>query len=288
MDLVSPEALRAWQAERHVTHDVVTPALVDRYLVTLGHRPQGLKPGAPAPLGLHWCLGPEAAAMEDLGPDGLPERGGIIPPVPLAARMWAGGDLDFAAPLRVGDAVERVAALSTLTEKAGRAGRLAFLGIDYDYRVDGAVRLHEVQRIVCREPAPLDLGQAAPEHDGPWAFRRRVATSAPMLLRFSSLTFNPHRIHYDLPYATGTEGYPGLLVHGTLTAALLLDTCAAAVGIEAIARVTLRARRPAFCGTVLTLAGQRGPDVIRLVALDGDGLTVMDGSATLRAATNAP
>ncbi len=282
MDLVSPETLRAWQAERHVANDVVTPALVDRYLVTLGHRPQGAKPGALAPLGLHWCLGPEAAPLEDLGPDGLPERGGIIPPVPLTARMWAGGDLDFAAPLRVGDAVERVASLSSLTEKAGRAGRLAFLGIDYDYRVNGEVRLHEVQRIVCRDPAPLAADGAAPEDHGPWAFRRRVETSAPMLLRFSSLTFNPHRIHYDLPYATRAEGYPGLLVHGTLTAALLLDTCAAAVGAAAIARVTLRARRPAFCGTVLTLAGQRGPDGIRLVALDGDGLTVMDGAATLR------
>ncbi len=282
MDVVSPETLRAWAAERHVAHDVVTPALVDRYLVTLGHRPQGLKPGAPAPLGLHWCLGPEAAPLEDLGADGLPARGGIIPPVPLAARMWAGGDLDFAAPLRVGDAVERVARLSSLTEKSGRAGRLAFLGIDYDYRVDGAVRLHEVQRFVCRDPVPLAADTAAPEDDGPWDFRRRVATSAPMLLRFSSLTFNPHRIHYDLPYATQTEGYPGLLVHGTLTAALLLDTCAAAVGAEAIAAATLRARRPAFCGTVLTLAGRRRPDGIGLVALDGDGLTVMDGAATLK------
>lgn len=282
MDLVSAEILRGWQADRHVTNDVVTPALVDRYLVTLGHRPQGLKPGALAPLGLHWCLGPEAAPMEDLGPDGLPERGGIIPPVPLAARMWAGGDLDFAAPLRVGDAIERVASLSSLTEKTGRAGRLAFLGIDYDYRVGAETRLHEVQRIVCREPAPLAVDDARPEDHGPWAFRRRVETSAPMLLRFSSLTFNPHRIHYDLPYATQTEGYPGLLVHGTLTAALLLDTCAAAVGVEAIARVTLRARRPAFCGTTLTLAGQRHAAGVRLAALDGDGLTVMDGEASLR------
>ncbi len=281
MDLVSPETLRAWQARRHVAHDVVTQGLVDRYLVTLGHRPQGMKQGAVAPLGLHWCLGPEAAAAEDLGPDGLPERDGIIPPVPLAARMWAGGDLDFAAPLRVGDAVERVAAVATLTEKTGRAGRLAFLGIDYDYRVNGEAGLHEVQRFVCRDPVPLEIG-GVPTDDGPWAFRRRVATSATMLLRFSSLTFNPHRIHYDLAYATGAEGYPGLLVHGTLTAALLLDTCAAAVGPEAVAQVSLRARRPAFCGTVLTLAGQRHADGIRLVALDGDGLTVMDGSATLR------
>jgi len=281
MDLVSPETLRAWQAQHHVVSDVVTQALVDRYLVTLGHRPQGMKHGAVAPLGLHWCLAPEAAAAEDLGPDGLPAQGGIIPPVPLAARMWAGGDLDFTAPLRVGDAVERTAVVSSLTEKAGRAGRLAFLGIDYDYRVGGEVRLHEVQRFVCRDPVPLDIG-GVPTDEGPWAFRRRVETSGTMLLRFSSLTFNPHRIHYDMAYATQAEGYPGLLVHGTLTAALLLDTCAAAVGAEAIAAVSVRARRPAFCGTVLTLAGQRHADGIRLVALDGDGLTVMDGTATLK------
>ena len=245
MDLVSPETLRAWQARRHVTHDVVTQGLVDRYLVTLGHRPQGMKQGAVAPLGLHWCLGPEAAAAEDLGPDGLPERDGIIPPVPLAARMWAGGDLDFAAPLRVGDAVERVAAVATLTEKTGRAGRLAFLGIDYDYRVNGEAGLHEVQRFVCRDPVPLEIG-GVPTDDGPWAFRRRVATSATMLLRFSSLTFNPHRIHYDRTYCIETEGYPGLVVHGPFAQQCLFDLLRDSNPGRTIKTFAIRARAPLF------------------------------------------
>jgi 3-methylfumaryl-CoA hydratase len=277
-DLASADEIAGWMAARRCGSDMVTAGLVDRFRVTLG-RP--VSTDALVPLGLHWCLAPEATEADRLGPDGLPGDGGIIPPLRrLTGIMWGGGEIDFRHPLRIDDRVERVSRLAGLTEKSGRSGRLAFARLQHDYQVRGTTCVSEMQTIVFRQPV------AAPAAEGPvveeaWDFRRTVTPTPPMLFRFSALTFNPHRIHYDQPYATAVEHFPGLVVHGPLTAALLLDACAAQVGAGAIAHFRVKAERPAYCGDRLTLAGRIDGTEVALAALDEAGRAVMRGMATL-------
>ncbi len=277
-DLASAEEIAGWMAACRSGSDVVTGSLIDRFRVTLG-RP--LSTDATVPLGLHWCLAPEVTPADDLGPDGLPADGGIIPPLhSLTGIMWGGGEIEFLQPLKRDDPVERVSRLIDLTEKSGRSGRLAFARLQHEYQARGVPCIREVQTIVFRAPV------AAPSAEGPvveerWDFRRTVTPTPPMLFRFSALTFNPHRIHYDQPYATAVEHFPGLVVHGPLTAALLLDACAEQVGADLIAQFRVKAERPAYCGDRLTLAGRIDGRDVALAALDQAGRAVMRGTATL-------
>lgn len=282
-DLATPQDVAAWLAIRQRGTDVVTAALVDRFRATLG---RAIVPGAAgdtAPLGLHWCLAPEVTAADDLGPDGLPARDGIMPTIPrLPSRMWAGSDIEVTRPLRIGDQVERRSQLVGLAEKAGRSGRLVFARFRSDYRVDNATCIAETQTIVYREPAVAAGAPGTQDHRAePPDCRRTIALTPPMLFRFSALTFNPHRIHYDQPYATATELYPGLVVQGTLTASLLLDLGAEAAGGAAIRSVRVRAERPVFCGDRLTLASWANATGLDLTASNQVGDVVMQGSATL-------
>lgn len=277
-DLASADEIAGWMAAHRGGSDVVTAGLADRFRVTLGRLPST---DALVPLGLHWCLAPEAIEADRLGADGLPADGGIIPPLRgLTGIMWGGGEVEFRHPLRLDDRVDRVSRLVGLTEKSGRSGRLAFARLQHDYRARGMTCVSEVQTIVYRTPV------AAPSADGPvveeaWDFRRTITPTPPMLFRFSALTFNPHRIHYDQPYATAVEHFPGLVVHGPLTAALLLDACAEQVGPGAIARFRVKAERPAYCGERMTLAGRIDGGEVTLAALDAAGRAVMRGTATL-------
>ncbi|HEV2677554.1 MAG TPA: MaoC/PaaZ C-terminal domain-containing protein [Aliidongia sp.] len=283
-DLASAGEVAAWQAARRGGNDVVTAGLVERFHATLGRPILPGESGDPAPLGLHWCLAPEAVEADSLGPDGLPADGGIIPPIRiLTGIMWGGGEIAFQQPLRVGDPVERVSRLVGLTEKNGRSGRLVFARLQHEYVVRGQACVSEVQTIAFRNPV------AAPPPPGPdeqagetWDFSRTVTPTETMLFRFSALTFNPHRIHYDQPYATAVEHFPGLVVHGPLTAALLLDACAGHVGGEAVARFRVKAERPAYGGNRLTLAGRVAGEEVAMAALDEAGRVVMRGTATLR------
>lgn len=276
----------AWMQARHHGTDIVTPALMNRFRATLGRAPPPAFVGEPAPLGLHWCLAPEIVEDADIGSDGLPARGGVIPPIrQLTSRVWASGTLEFRRPLRAGDRVERASRLTGLAEKSGSSGRLVFAGFQHEYRADGAICVSETQTVAFRDPAvPVLPPTHVPDErrNESWDFSRVVLATAPMLFRFSALTFNSHRIHYDLPYATAIEGHPGLLVHGPLTAALLLDACADHLGTSAVAAFRVRAERPAYCGARLTLAGRIGPTDVELAAIDEAGNTVMRGSAVLR------
>jgi 3-methylfumaryl-CoA hydratase len=277
-DLASAEEIAGWMAAHRCGSDVVTAGLIDRFHVTLG-RP--VTPKTPVPLGLHWCLAPEATETDSLGPDGLPSDGGIIPTIRrLTGVMWGGGEINFLQSLRIDDRVERVSRLVGLTEKSGRSGRLAFARLQHDYHAHGTICVSEVQTIVFRAPvvAPPANGQVTEET---WHFSRTVTLTAPMLFRFSALTFNAHRIHYDPPYATTVEQFPGLVVHGPLTAALMLDACAEQVGAAAIARFRVKAERPAYCGNRLILAGRVDGGEVTLAALDETGRAVMRGAATL-------
>ena len=159
----------------------------------------------------HWLYFLPVSPMSEVGPDGHPKRGGFLPPVPLPRRMWAGGRLTFHTPLKVGERAARTSTIANIEDKTGRSGRLVFVTVQHTIEVGGELKLEEEHDIVYRD-APQDGArpqqpQLAPEGE---TWRRTIDADAVMLFRYSALTFNSHRIHYDYPYVTQVEGYPGL------------------------------------------------------------------------------
>jgi 3-methylfumaryl-CoA hydratase len=274
-----------WIGKPLRTQDLVAPPAVTRFAAMLDS-PQPAD--ASAPQGFHWCLCLPDAPTAEIDVDGHPRRGTFLPPIELPRRMWVGSDVSFVAPLPVGAKVERVSTVASVAEKVGSSGRLAFVEIDHVTSAHGTVTVRERQTIVYREAAaPAQAAVIAAEALAPpdlsaWMWQRRVVPSEVLLFRYSALTFNSHRIHYDLPYATQVEGYPGLVVQGPLTASLLLDLCARELGPDALASFAFRARTPAFAGEALHLVGRRDGSEIALAALGGDGRTIISATATAR------
>lgn len=232
--------LEGWIGREETAEDVLTPGLLHRFHATLGN--WLVKDDGHAPLGLHWCLSPPAVPGGDLGPDGHPARGGFLPPVPYPNRMWAGGAVTFHAPLSVGDVVRRRSRISAITPRQGRSGPLVFVSVDHDFRVKNQRRISERQDIVYRPAGP------PPPAPSPGAAAKDAFVANPvMLFRYSAMTFNGHRIHYDHPYVTGTEGYAGLVVHGPLQATLLFHAAARALGTTAL-HITYRGLSPLIAG----------------------------------------
>lgn len=218
--------LRQWIGRESVAQEQVTSSIVERFNATF-NRDGDTSAGAAAPLMLHWCLAPPAAFTAELGPDGHPARGGFLPPVPLPRRMWAGGALEIQDEIRIGETVARRSVISDVTVKEGRTGTLCFVTVAHEVTSDGRPILSERQDIVYRAAETLKPAAAAeattakpaPAADG--SHRQVIAPTPPLLFRYSALTFNGHRIHYDEPYAREEESYPGLVVHGPLQATLL-------------------------------------------------------------------
>lgn len=253
-----------WIGRQEIGEDVVGLALARRFHATLD------RPGAMPAVGdvvpplLHFCLALPEVATAGLGADGHPARGGFLPPVPLPRRMWAGGAVTFHGDLRVGDRIRRVSTVADVTLKDGRSGPLCFVAVDHRIEVDGVAVVEERQDIVYRgaDPSSAPPLVAAPPAE-PGTHRRAVAASTPLLFRYSALTFNAHRIHYDRPYATAVEGYPGLVVQGPLQATLLADF-AAEIGGRRPDRFDFRGRAPLFDGGVFHLEACEVPGGLRL------------------------
>jgi len=219
MNTVDTEQLKQWIGREETASDVITQALVARVLSTLSIA----KPvEGQAPLGTHWCIAPAAIDLDKLGRDGHPTKGGFLPPVPYELRMWAGGELQFHAPLWVNDVVTRRSTITDITHKKGKSGPLCFVTVQHEYLVEGDLRITERQDIVYRNPTQKTKKTATKKQALPTAEAQVSTDPTPTLLfRFSAMTFNGHRIHYDHPYATKTEGYGGLVVHGPLQAILM-------------------------------------------------------------------
>lgn len=224
---VSPEAvapLRAWEGRSETLNEPITAAPVRGLAAALDRDADPLAAGAELPALWHWLYFLPRAPQREIGADGHPRLGGFLPPVPLPRRTWAGGRLQWHAPLRVGDDVQRTSTIASVTHKAGRSGDLVFVVLRHELRSGGVLALTEEQDLVYRAPAqpgdPAPQPQAAPA-SARWS--REVRPDPVLLFRYSALTFNGHRIHYDRPYATEAEGYPGLVVHGPLIATLLAD-----------------------------------------------------------------
>ncbi|MBY6161998.1 MaoC family dehydratase N-terminal domain-containing protein [Mameliella alba] len=212
--------LRGWIGREDSLSEILTPTLVARFAATFD-RDVPLDNGADAPAMIHLCLCHPAAPTTALASDGHPRRGGFLPPVPLPRRMWAGGEIVFAAAPRIGETITRRSVIEDVATKQGRSGALCFVTVRHHYTAGERRLLSERQDIVYREAAQPGTTPPAPPPAESGPYRRSLTAGPALLFRYSALTFNGHRIHYDLPYATETEGYPGLMVHGPMQATLL-------------------------------------------------------------------
>jgi 3-methylfumaryl-CoA hydratase len=244
----------SWVGRQETVTDLLDPARANALGAALGLGGT-LSPGDPLPLLRHWLYFWDVRPPAGLGADGHPARGGFLPPVPLPRRMWAGGRLRFLAPLRVGEQVSRTSTIRKVEAKNGRSGALVFVTVEH--RLSGAEGLAVIEEhdIVYRDVTP---GAAAAPTDGhapaaPW--QAQVQPDAVLLFRYSALTMNGHRIHYDRSYAMREEGYPALVVHGPLQATLLIDLAARHLSAP-IAAFEFRGQAPAFDGTSLHVCGE--------------------------------
>jgi len=259
--------------------DVMDARLVRGLAATLDLDP----PEGDLPPLWHWMLFQDWRRPGGIGPDGHPRRGGFLPPVhDLPRRMWAGGRLDFTGnALRVGDAVRRVSTIASVTEKAGGSGRLVFVTVRHVLENDRGPVLTEEQDIVYRGAEGAAVRPAEPAPDFPAGWRGEVMPDTLMLFRYSALTGNGHRIHYDAPYAAHEEGYPGLVVHGPLQATLMAGAILRAAPGARLAHFAFRGQRPCFAGSPLTLLARAEAGAARAETRDVAGATCMKADARL-------
>lgn len=279
-DTIDIDHLRSWIGRTEEADDIVTPRLVAEFRATFDPH-LAATPAGEAPLALHWCLTPRIAPTHALAADGHPAKGDFLPPIPLPRRMWAGGLTQFRAPLREGDTVRRVSRITDVSAKEGRTGRLCFVTIDHEYSVDGRVAIAERQDVVYREAATPGAAKEMPEPkptqphaDLVWT----VDATPALLFRYSAITFNSHRIHYDAPYATKAEGYAGLVVHGPVQASLLLNIAATVLG-KTPAAFNHRGLSPLIAGTAFQVFARTDGDAIRCWTQNAEGTVCMEGDA---------
>jgi 3-methylfumaryl-CoA hydratase len=271
--------LRQWVGRTERAEDQITPQMVRGFRATLDQDPGTPAPGEPAPLAIHWCLAPPTAPMSGLGPDGHSARGGFLPPVPLPRRMWAGGELRLLDRFRVDDRVERLSRIESVDLKQGRTGPLCFVTVRHELRTGRGTALQERHDIVYREVS-REVPQAAPAAPMPEPeASRQVAATPTLLFRYSALTFNGHRIHYDRRYCQEEEFYPGLVVHGPLQATLLLQLAADMQGGRPPGLFRFRGVHPLFDGGIFSVNGRRESDRLDLWATDSEGHTTMTATA---------
>ncbi|MDT7838090.1 FAS1-like dehydratase domain-containing protein [Aquabacterium sp. OR-4] len=249
--------LKDWIGRAEQRADWISAAPLAALSATLDRHDAEPLPGCTVPPLWHWLFFLPMAPHSQLGDDGHPRRGGFLPPVPLPRRMWAGGRLEFHHPLRVGDEVTRQSRILSVDIKAGRSGTLVFVTVRHELTNAQGLALSEEHDIVYREApvpgAPTPPPKVAP---GDEAFSRAITPDPVLLFRYSALTFNGHRIHYDQPYVTQVEGYPGLIVHGPLIATLLLDLLRRQQPEARVRRFAFTALKPLFDIHPFTVCGK--------------------------------
>ena len=261
---VLEETARTWRPDDLRTTDSLDPAPTAALSAVLDLPAPAALDGEPLPPLWHWLYFLSWPRHTELGPDGHPRDGRFLPPLPQRRRMFAGGRLEVAAPLTAGRPAQQLSRMSRVSPKRGRSGDLLFVTVRSEYRQDGRLCLTEEQDLVYRSggPAPVpatpgpDTASGPPEDASPW--QQEWRTDPTLLFRFSALTANAHRIHYDTPYATGVEGYPGLVVHGPLLVLAMLELVRRQQPGRRVRTLSYRLRRPVFCGERLLACG--GPE----------------------------
>jgi 3-methylfumaryl-CoA hydratase len=263
----SLDHLRDWIGRSEQHEDTVTAAPLAGLSATLD-RLEDPAPidGTPVPPLAHWLYFLPQAPAHEIGADGHPKRGGFLPPVPLPRRMWAGGRLTFSHPIRVGEKITRRSTIASVEAKHGRSGALVFVTVRHEISNALGLAIAEEHDIVYRDnpepraalassaPAPAPTAAMAPIDE---QFSREVVPDPVLLFRYSALTFNGHRIHYDRSYVTEVEGYPGLIVHGPLIATLLVDLLRCEMPGATLKRFEFKAASPLFDIHPFTVCGKR-------------------------------
>lgn len=270
--------LRKWIGKTETATDFVTPAPIAALSATLDIEAPHPRAGDAVPPLWHWLYFLETHRQSELGPDGHAKLGGFLPRVPLPRRMWAGGRFEFMRPLRVGDTFTRTSRIVDVQEKKGRTGALVFVLVRHEIGNSEGIALVEEQDLVYRDRAKQGDAVSPPQPAPAGAvWERTVQPDDVLLFRYSALTFNGHRIHYDRRFATETEGYPGLVVHGPLIATLLLDLLHRHMPGANVSRFEFRAVGPLFDISPFKLFGKPENDAktISLRATDsGGGLAI--------------
>jgi 3-methylfumaryl-CoA hydratase len=280
-DKLDLDHLRQWIGRSTEATDIVTAQLVKGLRATLFQDIGDPKAGDAAPFTVHWCLAQPVFPMSELGPDGHPTRGGFLPPVPLPRRMWAGGELQFLDALRVGDESTRTSRIADVTLKTGSTGTLCFVSVEHEVTSPRGTAIRERQDIVYRDVSPTQLvAPARPAAPPPAAQHRETHVSDPVLLfRYSALTFNGHRIHYDRDYVTKVEGYPGLIFHGPLQAALIVELAAKLHGGRPPKKFSYRGLQPLFEGSEFSVNANESGAGLELWTANAAGQPTMKGTA---------
>jgi 3-methylfumaryl-CoA hydratase len=278
--------LKDWIGRSETVSDIATATPYAALAATLDRPPERPAAGTPLPSLWHWLYFLPLHRQSEIGPDGHAKRGGFLPPVPLPRRMWAGSQFTFHRSLRIGDEIQRVSTIEDVSEKTGRSGPLVFVKVRHEIsrRAEPGIAITEWHDIVYREAAkPGDAPPAAQPAPTEAAWRKQWTPDDVWLFRYSALTFNGHRIHYDRRYVTEVEGYPGLIVHGPLIATLLLDLLRHEKAGAEVASYTFRAVRPTFDTHPFSVCGAPQADgKVRLWAQDHEGFITMDATAELR------
>ena len=274
-----------WVGRSETVHDIIGPTPVAALTATLDHPAAPVAVGTPLPPLWHWLYFLPLHRQSEIGSDGHARRGGFLPPVPLPRRMWAGSQFEFRAPVRVGDAVARTSTIVDVTQKEGRSGKLVFVKVRHELRCNGAadaalVEFHDIVYREARQPGDIEPPPVAAPDGAPW--QRTITPDDVLLFRYSALTFNGHRIHYDRKYVTEVEGYPGLIVHGPLIATLLMDLLRRHAPEADVASFKFKAVRPTFDLHAFSVNGRRDGNTVKLWAQDVEGWLTMDAVATLR------
>ena len=279
--------LSEWIGRSETVSDIATATPYAALSATLNRPAERPALGTPLPPLWHWLYFLPLSRQADIGPDGHAKRGGFLPPVPLPRRMWAGSQFEFHKQLCVGDILRRVSTIHDIAEKSGRTGPLVFVKVRHEISRQGEaeVALTEFHDIVYREAAKPDDVAPAPKMapmNATW--EHEWIPDDVLLFRYSALTFNGHRIHYDRRYVTEVEGYPGLIVHGPLVATLLLDLLRHRAPAAQVARYEFKAVRPLFDTNRFFVCGEPQQDgkTFRLWAKDHDGWLTMDATVVVR------
>lgn len=279
--------LKEWIGRTEEVSDVLTATPYAALSATFDRPAERPASGTALPALWHWLYFLPLHRQSEIGPDGHAKRGGFLPPVPLPRRMWAGSQFEFHRPLRIGDGVTRTSTIHDVTEKTGRTGPLVFVKVRHEIRRDGetAIALTEFHDIVYREPAgPDDVAPPPKAAPATALWEKKWVPDDVLLFRYSALTFNGHRIHYDRRYVTEVEGYPGLIVHGPMVATLLLDLLRHQMPEAEVLRYEFRAVRPLYDINHFFVCGEPQADgkTIRLWAKDHEGWLTMEATAVIK------
>lgn len=283
---MSLEKLKDWIGRTQSVEDFAAPFPVRALSATFDEKndPEP-KNGDPLPPLWHWLYFLEVAPQSKIGPDGHAERGDFLPPVPLPRRMWAGSRFSFdGEPIRVGETVRRLSEIKSVEPKTGSTGSMVFVTVQHTISGPRGVSFVEQHDIVYREAAKPGEAPKPPRPapaDATWT--RTIVADPVLLFRFSALTFNGHRIHYDQPYVTGVEGYPGLVVHGPLMGMLQIELARRSNPGKVVESFEFRALSPVFGGATLGVNGRRELDGSTTTWIaDPNGGLAQQGKATFR------